>query len=65
MATYQITGRSGENSPLVSVSVSAIDQEQQVVAELVIVNAIRACLSDVAGVESVVARKYEQTITVV
>jgi hypothetical protein len=65
MASYQVTGRSSEGSPLVTVSVSSIDQDQQVVPELTVVNAIRDCLKGVPGVELVVARKYEQVITTV
>lgn len=65
MASYQVIGRSGEGSPLVTVSVSSIDQDQQVVSELAVVNAVRACLAVVPGVELVVARKYEQVITTV
>lgn len=65
MASYQVTGRNNEGSPLVSVAISSIDQDTQVVAELDVVNAVRACLEAVPGVQSVVARKYEQVITIV
>ena len=65
MATYQVTGRNGEGSPLVAVSISSIDQEGPVMSELTVVNAVRDCLAAVPGVESVVARKYEQVITTV
>jgi hypothetical protein len=65
MANYTVIGRSGEAMPLVSVSIGSIDQEQQVVSDLTIVNAVRECLKAVPGVESVVARKFEQTITIV
>lgn len=65
MANYTATGRNGSGEPLVSVSIGSIDQEQQVVAELTVVNAVRACLEGVAGVESVVVRKFEQVITIV
>ncbi|MFJ8784951.1 hypothetical protein [Streptomyces sp. NPDC102476] len=65
MASYQVTGRSSEGSPLVTVSVSSIDQDQQVISELDIVNAVRDRLKTVPGVELVVARKYEQVITTV
>jgi len=47
------------------VSVSSIDQDQQVVSELEIVDAVRDRLAAVPGVGSVVARKYEQVITTV
>jgi hypothetical protein len=65
MATYVITGRNGSNEPLVSVNVSGINQDAQVVPELDVINAIRQYLATVQGVQTVVAQKYEQVITVV
>ncbi|MFF7550954.1 hypothetical protein ACFZCU_46230 [Streptomyces canus] len=65
MATYQVTGRNGEGSAVVAVSISSIDQEGQLVSEMTVVNAVRDCLVAVPGVGSVVARKYEQVITTV
>ena len=64
MANYTLTGRSGQGEPMVSVSLS-IDQEQQVVTEMAIVDAVRDRLALVPGVAQVVARKYEQVITIV
>ncbi|BCM70849.1 MULTISPECIES: hypothetical protein [Streptomyces] len=63
MANYQVTGRNNEGSPLVSVSIGAIDQEQHVVDEMTVVNAVRNCLLAVPGVQSVLAQKYQQVIT--
>lgn len=65
MATYVITGRNGSNEALVSVSVSGISQDAQVVPEIDVINAIRQYLAGISGVQSVVAQKYEQVITVV
>ncbi|MHB9857603.1 hypothetical protein [Streptomyces sp. YIM S03343] len=65
MATYTVTGRNSEVMPIVSVSIASIDQEQQVVPEMTIVDAVRTCIGAVPGVQSVVAKKYEQVITVV
>lgn len=65
MANYQVTGRNASAEPVVAVSIGSIDQEQQVVAEMTIVDAVRDCLAAVPGVESVVARKFEQVITTV
>lgn len=65
MATYVITGRNGSNEALVSVSVSGISQDAQVVPEIDVINAIRQYLAGINGVQSVVAQKYEQVITVV
>lgn len=65
MANYTVTGRNSEVMPIVSVSIASIDQEQQVVSEMTIVDALRSCIAAVPGVQSVVAKKYEQVITVV
>ena len=65
MATYTVTGRNSEVMPIVSVQISGIDQEQPVVDEMTVVNAVRTCLTQVPGVESVVAKRYEQVITIV
>ncbi|WP_225840322.1 hypothetical protein [Streptomyces sp. NK08204] len=65
MAYYQITARNASVLPVVSVSIGSIDQEPHVVDDIVIVNAIRNCLAGVSGVDSVVAQKYEQVITVI
>lgn len=65
MANYVLLGRSGEGAPLVQVSIGSIDQEQPVVEEMAIVDAVRERLLLVPGVEAVVARRYEQVITVV
>ncbi|MFF7947031.1 hypothetical protein [Streptomyces griseorubiginosus] len=65
MANYQVTARNSEGMPVVAVSIGSIDQEGQVVADMVIVNAVRDALAGVAGVESVVKRKFEQVITIV
>jgi hypothetical protein len=65
MATYVITGRNPSNEPLLSVNVSGINQDAQVVAEIDVINAIRQYLAGIPGVQSVVAQKYEQVITVV
>jgi hypothetical protein len=48
---------------MVSVSIGGIDQEQHVVDEITIVNAIRTCLTGVPGVQSVLAQMYQQVIT--
>jgi len=60
---YVVTARNASAEPLVAVSISSIDQEQQVVNEMVVVNAVADALAAVAGVESVIKRKYEQVIT--
>ena len=65
MANYQITARNNSGEPMVSVSIGGIDQEAHVVDEITIVNAVRNCLAGVPGVQSVLAQKYEQVITVI
>lgn len=65
MANYVIIARSADTTPMVSVSITAIDQENHVIDEIDIVNAVRTRLAGIPGVQSVVANKYEQIITVV
>lgn len=65
MPNYVITGKSGSGEPVVSVNIAGVNQEQQVVAEIDVVNAVRDFLASVDGVGSVVAQKYEQVITVI
>jgi hypothetical protein len=65
MATYVITGRSPGGDPLVSVQVAAINQEQRVVDDIDVVNAVRGFLAGLPEIGSVVAQKYEQVITVI
>lgn len=65
MATYQVTGKDSGGSPLVSVNITSIDQDGQLVQEIDVVNAVRTFLSTVSGVNSVVAQKYQQVVTVV
>lgn len=64
MATYVVTGKAN-GSPLVSVNIDGINQDSPVVQELDVVNAVRVFLEGVAGVQTVVAQKYEQVITIV
>jgi hypothetical protein len=65
MASYVITAKNSSAEPLVSVQISAINQEGTIVQELDVVNSVRTFLATVSGVVSVTAQKYEQIITVV
>lgn len=65
MANYTVVGRNGESSAVVSVSIGAVDQDGHYLDEMDVVNAVRALLAATPGVSSVVAKKYEQVITVV
>ncbi|RPE40281.1 hypothetical protein EDD90_3317 [Streptomyces sp. Ag109_O5-1] len=64
MATYVVTGKSN-GSPLVAVSIDSISQDSPVVEELAVVNAVRVFLEGVPGVQTVVAQRYEQVVTIV
>lgn len=65
MATYLITGKNASGEPLVQVNIAAINQEQRVVEEIAVVDAVRSFLAGVDGIGSVVAQRYEQVITVI
>ncbi|MFD7794313.1 hypothetical protein [Streptomyces sp. NPDC059759] len=65
MATYLITGKSKAGEGLISVSISGINQEQQLVEELDVVESVRVFIAGAPGVDRVVAQKYEQVITVI
>lgn len=65
MATYVITGKNNAGEPLVSVNISGINQDQPIVTEIDVVNALRQYLASVSGVSVVVAQRYEQVITIV
>jgi hypothetical protein len=64
-ATYVITGKNSSGEPIVSVMISGVDQETQVVQDIDVVNSVRVFLAGTAGVNSVVAQRYEQVITVI
>ncbi|MFE2073732.1 hypothetical protein [Streptomyces misionensis] len=63
MAQYIVTGRNTNGEGIVAVTVSAINQDTQVVADLDVVGALRSLLASAPGVVSVGAQKYEQVIT--
>ncbi|SEC05018.1 hypothetical protein SAMN04490357_1053 [Streptomyces misionensis] len=63
MAQYIVTGRNTSGEGIVAVTVSAINQDSQVVADLDVVAALRSLLAGAPGVVSVGAQKYEQVIT--
>ena len=65
MANYQVTGRNAEGSTLLSVAVGAVDQDGHFLDDMDVVNAVRAVVAGAPGVVSVVARKFEQVITIV
>ena len=65
MASYQVTAKSAAGFPMVAVSITSIDQDEKVVEEIEVVDAVRDFLAGADGVVSVVAQKYEQVITVV
>lgn len=65
MANYQVLGRNVEGSTVVTVAVSSVDQDGHYLDDLDVVNAVRAVVGGAAGVSSVVAKKFEQVITIV
>lgn len=65
MPTYVVTGKNTSGESVISVDISGIDQEPVIVPETDVVNALRAFLAGTAGVNSVVAQRYEQVITVI
>ncbi|HWN00918.1 MAG TPA: hypothetical protein VNO54_28035 [Streptosporangiaceae bacterium] len=65
MATYTVVGRNVEGSTVVSVNFGGVDQDGHYLDDLDVVNVVRSLLAGTAGVSSVVAKRYEQVITVV
>lgn len=65
MANYTVIGRNSEGSVVVSTSVGSLDQDGHYLDEIDVVNAVRALFAGTTGIEFVVARKYEQVITIV
>lgn len=60
-----LTGRNNSGEAVVSVNISAINQESQVVQDTEVVDAVRNFLLGTQGIGSVVAQKYEQVVTVI
>lgn len=65
MANYQVVGRNTEGSTMLSVAVGAVDQDGHYLDDMDVVNAVRSVVAGAPGVASVVAKKFEQVITVV
>lgn len=65
MANYQVIGRNTEGSTVVTVAVSSVDQDGHYLDDMDVVGALRSLLAGTAGVSSVVAKKFEQVITIV
>lgn len=63
MASYLIMGRSVTSAPVLSIHVDAINQDEQVVSEIDVVNAVKAYLMTVPGVTQTVAQKGEWVTT--
>jgi predicted lipase len=63
MAQYTVTGKSSSGEGVVSVQISAINQDTAVIQELDAVNALRSFLAGTPGIVSVTAQKFEQVIT--
>jgi hypothetical protein len=63
MATYQVTGRSQNGTPLISVHIDAINQDSPIVSELEVVAGVKAYLLTLSGVVQAVAQKQEIVTT--
>ena len=64
MANYTVAGRNNEGSTVVQVAIGSVDQDSHYVDDMDVVNAVRAVVAGAPGVQSVVAKRYEQVITV-
>lgn len=65
MASYLIMGRTAQGVTLLSIHVDAVNQDEPVVDELAVVNAVKAFLMTVPGVAMTVAQKTESVTTLV
>lgn len=65
MASYTVIGKNSEGSVVISTSVGSLDQDGNYLNEIDVVNAVRTLFAGTPGIEFVVARKYEQVITIV
>jgi hypothetical protein len=65
MPNYVVTGKNASGEPLVSLQLAAINQEQPILDDIDVVDALRTFLLGRPEVESVVAQRYEQVITVI
>jgi hypothetical protein len=59
VASYLITGRTSGGSPVVSIHLDSINQEDPIVNEIDVVNAVRTFLLTVPNVTQTVAQKQE------
>lgn len=65
MATYLISGRKSGGATVLAIHLDGIDQDETVVDELDVVNAVKAYLMTVPGVVSTLAQKNEYVTTYV
>lgn len=65
MATYLISGKKTGGATVLAIHLDGVDQDDAVVDELDVVNAIKAYLMTVPGVVTTVAQKNEYVTTYV
>lgn len=65
MASYLVMGRTAQGTTPLTIHVDAINQDEPVVAELDVVNAVKAYLLTVPGIIATVAQKTESVTTLV
>lgn len=65
MASYLITGRTAGGAQPLSIHVDAINQEDPIVEEMAVINAVKAFVMTVPGVITTVTQKTESVTTIV
>jgi hypothetical protein len=65
MASYLITGRAAGGSAVLSVHIDAINQDDPVVPEMDVVNAMKEYVRSVPGVAGIQTQKTESVTTLV
>jgi len=65
MASYLIMGRASGGSPVLSVHIDAINQDDAVIDEMQAVNAMKTFVLSVPGVATIVTQKTESVTTLV
>ncbi len=65
MATYLISGKKAGGATVLAIHLDGVDQDEAVVDEIDVVNAIKAYLMTVPGVTSTVAQRNEYVTTYV
>jgi hypothetical protein len=65
MASYLIIGRTTGGSQILSVHIDAINQDEQVVPEMDVINAMKAFMLTVPGLTGTITQRTESVTTIV